>query len=297
MKQVIVTMKRLNECTYDQGLQLWNEGFTGYFSDMTRNLEQHLAHMSVNGIQPHLSVVAYADAQPIGFVLIAVRTVRGKKLAWNGGTGVAPSCRGQGIAKAMMEEAIRLIREEGVHTAYLEVVAQNDNAIRAYRHVGFQITDRLIGMRHDGGLDANAFKLDPSDSFSLHWGKPVEAADLSFYKEAAAWSSQWHNIREGHSLIVHDSDGSAVAYALYKQVTDDYGKLKSLVLYQCEVAAGRADKDALYRAMLSEVYGPNYAECDRMVYNVSFEPELISLLLEAGFTTIFEQNLMVLEQE
>lgn len=294
MKQVVVTMKRLNECTFDQGLQLWNEGFAGYFSDMTRNLEQHLTHISMNGIQPHLSVVAYADDQPAGFVLIAVRTVRGKTLAWNGGTGVVPAYRGHGIAKAMMDEAVRLLREQGVHTAYLEVFAENDKAIRAYRHVGFQIVDRLIGMRHNGSLDTGAFGNDLSNPYRLQWGRPVEAADLPFYKEAAAWSSQWHNIREGHSLIVYDSEGNAAAYALFKQTADEYGKLNSMVLYQCEAASGRTDKDALYRAMLEEVFGPNYAECDRLVYNVSFEPEMIGLLQEAGFTMIYEQNLMQL---
>lgn len=51
------------------------------------------------GIPLENSLAIYVDGEPAGFVMNGVRDVDGKKLAWNGGTGIAPVFRGQVLAE------------------------------------------------------------------------------------------------------------------------------------------------------------------------------------------------------
>ncbi|HEY2838211.1 MAG TPA: GNAT family N-acetyltransferase [Pirellulales bacterium] len=51
--------------------------------------------------------------------------------------GITPEHRGLGLARALLLAALVGFRGAGLHQAYLEVTAQNENAIRLYRHVGF----------------------------------------------------------------------------------------------------------------------------------------------------------------
>jgi ribosomal protein S18 acetylase RimI-like enzyme len=51
--------------------------------------------------------------------------------------GITPEHRGLGLARALLLAALAGFRAAGLRRAYLEVTAQNENAIRLYRHVGF----------------------------------------------------------------------------------------------------------------------------------------------------------------
>jgi ribosomal protein S18 acetylase RimI-like enzyme len=51
--------------------------------------------------------------------------------------GTTPEHRGQGIGRALMLAGLAGFRAAGLRRAYLEVTAQNENAIRLYRRIGF----------------------------------------------------------------------------------------------------------------------------------------------------------------
>jgi RimJ/RimL family protein N-acetyltransferase len=51
--------------------------------------------------------------------------------------GITPEHRGQGLARALMSAALIGFRAAELERAYLEVTAQNENAIRLYRRIGF----------------------------------------------------------------------------------------------------------------------------------------------------------------
>lgn len=292
-----LTFGRLHVCTFEQALELKNKGFEGYYTDMTSTMEQLLAHFAANAIRPDLSVVAYWNNRPVGFVFIALKKVGELKLAWNGGTGVFPEYRGKGIAKAMMQEAQRIIRAEQVDRAILEVVTINSHAIAAYERGGFAIQDRLIGLTKEGPLHHQWHEGELPEGIRLKHGKAIEAGLLSFYRDKAAWSSICNNIPDGEVVIVLDASGEAAGYALYRRLYNEKGQLASIALYQCEAAAERPDKDLLIRIMLQEVYGPGDCACTRRTVNLSMAcPAVIEELKEADFTVQYEQYLMIYEK-
>jgi ribosomal protein S18 acetylase RimI-like enzyme len=52
--------------------------------------------------------------------------------------GVAPPFRGQGFGRALVHRALVGFREAGVRRVYLEVTAENSQAVRLYRELGFR---------------------------------------------------------------------------------------------------------------------------------------------------------------
>ncbi len=308
-----IRLGRLHQCTFEQTLELKQRGFEGYSADMARHypgfiqpaaaavapgaLDRMLDGFGSEGIRPELSVVGYADNKPVGFVFIAMKTVNGKKLAWNGGTGVFPEYRGRGLAKAMMQEAHRVIKEQEVDHAFLEVVAKNEHAVIAYEKGGFRNVDRLIGMTRTEPLAKPFYEGNQSESFRLQYGSTVDVSTLAFYREKAAWGCMWHNMKTGESLIAIDAEGRAIGYALFVRNRSEDGELQSILLRQCEVSPELQDRETMYRILLSEVFGPYDIPCTRRTVDLSMSnPEVVRLLQEAEFTTNYEQYLMMMDK-
>lgn len=292
-----VTLGRLQYCTFEQMTNLWNEGFKGYYSDMSQSTQGLLSKLVSQHIRPDLSIVAYAGNQPIGFVFLAVKTVQGKKLAWNGGSGLATAYRGKGIGKRMMVEAERVMREQGVSSAYLEVVSKNESAIGSYLAGGFQVVDTLIGMKREGVLHPQAFQLSLDQNINIRNVSPIEIANLSFYRDEAAWLCQWHNNQNQLSAIAYTADDEPIGYVLYKLEQDLYGNYKSIVLLQCEVNPEYVDGFTVYRSLMSHVFTPKNVPPSvvHKVSDVSISDSIKKEILEqAGFVELHEQYLMAI---
>ena len=84
----MVEIKKMAECKVDESVQAWNTGFEGYFFDMTTTPEAFEKRGRTEGLSDELSVVAFEEGVPVGLVRNGVRQWQGKKVAWNGGTGV-----------------------------------------------------------------------------------------------------------------------------------------------------------------------------------------------------------------
>lgn len=317
MHEQNIRLGRLHECTFQQALILRQRGFEGYREKMIEYypgygtissssivntdsgaLTRLLDGFGTGGIHPDQSVVCFVDNQPVGFVFIAYKHMNGKKLAWNGGTGVFPEYRGMGIAKAMMTEMRKLVEEQEVDRAVLEVVVKNTHAVAAYEQAGFRIVDKLVGMVRYEPLNPALFdKQMLPGGISMRYGGPDQVSGLSFYREHAAWMCMWHNMKHGESVLATNEQGIVVGYALIVRAHEKNGQLKSVTLHQCEVSPDFEDRPALFRLLLSEVFGPVDMAFERQTNDLSMSnPQLVDLLFEAGFILRYEQYLMHLER-
>lgn len=73
----------------------------------------------------------------VAFIFTSISTYQTKITAYNGGTGVRPSARGHGLVRKMYDFLIPLLKKKGVQQCVLEVLVQNEQALRAYESVGF----------------------------------------------------------------------------------------------------------------------------------------------------------------
>lgn len=90
------------------------------------------------------SRVILADGEPSGIALIARRgTLRASRLA---AMGITKEMRGKSAGTWFMEQLLHEARERNDREMVLEVIEQNEAAVRLYRKFGFQTVRRLVGL-------------------------------------------------------------------------------------------------------------------------------------------------------
>lgn len=289
----MLEIKRLSECTIDEGVKAWNVGFEGYYFDATTTPENFVNRLVLEGLSPRLSIVAFKNNEPVGIVKNGIREIDGKKVAWNGGTGVSSSHRKFGIGKALMEATLDIYREEGVHTATLEAIADNQKAISLYEKIGYKTIDQLEHLELKDALEINV----PESVFLVEKTVPQKIKFVSFYKSMNPWQTQWQSARDSEAIIIKDpTDDSIVSYAYYRQNFNPEGTPIGTVLFQCEANPEREDAEKILRFTLSQVFG-TYSDMRRIVPNIPIQASRLtySLLNDLGFSPIAKQVYMVKE--
>jgi len=122
--------------------QLLNLSFENYLVPITFNLSQFLAMLRKDSVDLSASRVLLADNQPSGIALVARRGWTSRLAAM----GIVQGQRGQGAGSWFMGKLIDEARERRDHELLLEVIEQNEYAVRLYKKCGFQTVRRLIGL-------------------------------------------------------------------------------------------------------------------------------------------------------
>nr|WP_309100115.1 hypothetical protein [Fredinandcohnia onubensis] len=64
--KIMITIKRLSQCTLEDAVVAWNKGFEGYYFDMTTTVDFFTRRLILEGLSPTLSVIAYDEERPVG---------------------------------------------------------------------------------------------------------------------------------------------------------------------------------------------------------------------------------------
>jgi ribosomal protein S18 acetylase RimI-like enzyme len=112
-----------------------NQTFSGYFLPIAHTPQTFASFARLHSLDLAQSVtLTHADGQVVGLTMLGIRDDRG----WCGGFGVIPEFRGQGLAKWLILGLIERARNNGLRLLQLEVLSQNEPAIRAYRGAGLE---------------------------------------------------------------------------------------------------------------------------------------------------------------
>jgi GNAT superfamily N-acetyltransferase len=135
--------------SYAELAELFTRGYEGYFVPMHFDAPT-LAYM-VDAWDIDLSRSRVAPGE--GLCNLAVRGHRG----WIGGIAVVPEARRRGVGRALMEAVLELAPP----TVLLEVIEENEPAIRLYETLGFERTRVLEVWRVDDPPLVEARSVDP----------------------------------------------------------------------------------------------------------------------------------------
>ena len=180
---------KLDRVSRQQIHKTFQEAFSDYVMDMSSLTEERLLVRSAkNGVDWEASVGAFDGERMVGFTLIGIDEWQGGMGAFDAATGIVPDFRGQGLASAMFEHALPGLRNRGVETFVLEVIKDNESAIRAYRKAGFEISREFKCFE----LQVAELRSGPSDADSFQI-RPVDRHVVSSLAECAEWPPSWEN--------------------------------------------------------------------------------------------------------
>jgi len=135
--------------------QVRTEAFNLAFADYVIPFQATTEYLQFRWAQARvdwdLSLGAFDGHRLIGFCWHGIDRVQGETLAYNSGTGVLPTYRGQGLVDRIYEQTWPLLREREVSRCSLEVIAGNDRAQHVYERIGFHSQRELVLMQ--GELD------------------------------------------------------------------------------------------------------------------------------------------------
>lgn len=136
-----------------------NRGFEEYAVPIHLNLSQFLDMVRKDSIDLTASRVLLVDDKLEGAALIARRGWVSRLAAM----GISKEMRGKGAGSWLMEKLIHQARERGDHEMTLEVIEQNEAAVRLYQKFGFQTMRKLVGFIRREAIELGTHELNEID--------------------------------------------------------------------------------------------------------------------------------------
>jgi len=244
------------------------DAFSDYAVPITSTLEEFLAMHRRRGVSYEASVGAFYGEKLVGFIFNGEGEWGGVRCAYDAGTGIVPAYRGRGLSKALASEASTRLRSLGFARWLLEVLVENEKAIRTYAGAGFVRTRRFSCL---SGTVADAAQT--AERLAAKAGvrvRALERGDTARFAPWRDWEPSWQNsdasvARSPERLVVlgaYELD-EPVAYA----VATDKGSVFQLAVrpdarrrgigraVAAAIAAGNADGSLRYVNVQSDDEG------------------------------------------
>lgn len=200
----------LNQTTVENLADTFNEAFADYALPMQFSPDALNNKIRVEDIDLSLSVAAFDNDRPVGFILFGIDTVDGQLCAWDGGTGVIPGYRGLRLTHRMFEHILPILKEHGAKKILLEVLKSNEQAHSIYQRIGFNITRELHAYK--GNIAGQPLQ--------QHYVEELIDADTDALLQMGDWTPAWQQMSKrvrnwGDAIVTYGikDNGKIVAYA------------------------------------------------------------------------------------
>ena len=201
---------------------LFTAGYEGYFLPVSID-EAAFASMARSwDYDLGGSLVATDGGEDVGLCMLAVRG----EDAWIGGVGVVAGRRGQGIGEQLMRAIETSARDRRVTRIWLEVLVQNEPAIKLYEKLGYAHVRDLEVWSLDGGLVLQEHKV-PSVPVADAVGRskdrlPWQRADASVAALADA-----HAVADTRGSLIYRASGGIAS--IVQLAADDEDAIRDLL--------------------------------------------------------------------
>jgi GNAT superfamily N-acetyltransferase len=213
--------------------RLFTAGYEGYFTPMHVDGPTFRFMVGAWDIDLAKSRVALDGGEPVGIANLGVRGDRG----WIGGIGVVPQARRRGVGRLLMEALLA----EAPPTVQLEVLEQNEPAIRLYESLGFERVRVLEVWTLADAPAVEARSVEPA---------PLGQPGLPWQRADASLPAEYLRIEvDGGAMLYRERDGRLGVLQLEARDEDAAAKLLSrgLPLSYVNVPEGDPASAALAR--------------------------------------------------
>jgi ribosomal protein S18 acetylase RimI-like enzyme len=234
-----------------------------------------------------LSCGIYEYDAMAGFIFTSTSYYHGKLTAYNGGTGVRPSYRGNRLTCRMYEYLMQPLKKEGVKQCVLEVLINNPVAIKVYEEIGFQKHALLSCFKLKGNM---LRKVNVINNMEI---RKISQPDWSQYETfqdfPATFLDSFGMINQNlinEDIIEARIEDETVGYAIYQSA---FGRLSQLAVKPEMRRKGIGS--ALMKCILSTSYNKELS-----VINVNdHDNTMISFLEALNFKNHLNQYEMLLQ--
>lgn len=208
------TIKTLEAVPFESIHAAMLEAFSDYPLDMSyMTLEVFRSRATKNGVDLSLSPGAFDGGRLVGLTLVGIGEWGGQPAAFDACTGIVKAHRGQGLAGKLFAAVLPSLKTRGIRRFVLEVLQENEAAIKAYERTGFRIARPFACYEHDGGdlPDTSAWEI-----------RPIGGEQLAAFEQELDWAPSWENsfralalIPDGVRLYGAFRDGQCVGLTAY----------------------------------------------------------------------------------
>jgi len=184
-------VRSLQNTNIDKIIDCFLAAFDNYFVKMPTDFNYYKQRWKTSGVRFDLSFGMFDNEKLVGFILNAIDERQGTLIAYNAGTGVIPEYRGNRILKSIYKYAIANLAENGISKCILEVIKENDIAIKSYESIGFNLCKRYKCF--NGTISAaNNFKvaLKEISYLDFNWDKTIN-------QDLYSWDNHKNSLKNG----------------------------------------------------------------------------------------------------
>lgn len=281
----MINIATLEKTSVNKVLSCFNLSFSDYSIPFRLELQQLESKIRAESIDLRYSVGAFREGELIGFILHGVKENDNLRFAYNGGTGVIPSERGQGLTCRMYNYVLPKLKAENFESVILEVICNNKPAIKSYEKVGFKKTRSLNC--YSGTLETIATNPDIKV-------EPMKISGLKSISHIGEVKPTWQNSNEAimnmgklvDCLGAYES-GKLCGYCVINTTNNRI----------LQMAVAKETRNKKIGSSIIEYVKRNYSNQISMI-NVDTSSDPINKFLEnQGLSISLQQNEMKLELE
>lgn len=165
---------------------LFNRSFEGYFVPVQFTVDSFVTFVQRDNIDFDASQVLMSENHPVG---VALMTRRGKASRM-GGFGVISAFRNKGAGSWFVARLLEQARLRGETQMFLEVITQNQYAVRLYEKHGFTRIRHLLGFKAESPAGVADERLQTcSQALVLDMGRGFCLPDLPWQLDAETLQS------------------------------------------------------------------------------------------------------------
>ncbi len=172
---------------FDAVYQSFVDGFSDYIIKFELSARQFQNHITLNAVDLHRSVGCFDGDSPVGLSLNGFGSWDGKPTVYDAGTAVLPKYRRQGISRSMFDWMVPQFQEQGFQQFLLEVISNNEPALRLYDKLGFERKRELLLLEAPSMADSDHPLPDGIEIREIHRHERIPFA--TFWDGMPSWQN------------------------------------------------------------------------------------------------------------
>ena len=277
----MLTIQNLQHTPLATIVKAFGSAFADYAVDF--NESEVYSILKRRGFDASSSYAAFDDNEIVGFTLNGIGRVDGLLSAYDTGTGVVKDYRGQGLSARIFTHSLPYLKAQGIEQYVLEVLQNNEPAIKVYQDLGFGVHRTLRCYRQEKPEALRSFSLCTVERCPLSALLPAAA----FQDFAPSWQNSFDSLqRAGEDLICLAAklQEEIVGYCVFDPLTGDLSNIAVSPDYRRRGIGSR---------LLNEMYPLLQTDAVKCLNIAEGGEELCAFLEKCGYELLCQQYEMV----